>query len=150
MSLLSIVANSSAFFLPASPPPNGSSIDSDWSTKNKKHPGFLRLISAWHAMACLDFCRHHENDDPHTPQVTLDRVAPGAAHRDDPVNLSLMPPPGAARCDEDLAQRGRQAAEHVQAVCLGDTKGRGGGEEAVGRRAVADRHSPLGQDESGL
>src|SRR5438876_214062 len=53
MSLLRIVANSSAFRLPASPPPNGSSIDSDWSTKNKKQPGFLRLISAWYAMVFL-------------------------------------------------------------------------------------------------
>src|SRR5205085_6226305 len=53
MSLLSIVASSSAFRLPASPPPNGSSIDSDWSTKNKKQPGFLRLISAWYAMVFL-------------------------------------------------------------------------------------------------
>src|SRR5947207_2872969 len=50
MSLLSIVASSSAFRLPASPPPKGSSIDSDWSTKNKKQPGFLRLISAWYAI----------------------------------------------------------------------------------------------------
>src|SRR3954468_12610751 len=50
MSLLSIVASSSAFRLPASPPPKASSIDSDWSTKNKKQPGFLRLISAWYAM----------------------------------------------------------------------------------------------------
>src|SRR5437867_3229566 len=53
ISLLSIVASSSAFFLPASPPPKGSSIDSDWSTKNKKQPGFLRLISAWYAMVFL-------------------------------------------------------------------------------------------------
>src|SRR5438045_9597960 len=53
MSLFSIVASSSAFFLPASPPPNASSIDSDWSTKNKKQPGFLRLISAWYAMVFL-------------------------------------------------------------------------------------------------
>src|SRR5437868_13320115 len=50
ISLLSIVASSSAFRLPASPPPKPSSIDSDWSTKNKKQPGFLRLISAWYAM----------------------------------------------------------------------------------------------------
>src|SRR5438034_5538538 len=70
MSLLSIVASSSAFFLPASPPPNGSSIDSDWSTKNKKQPGFLRLISAWYAMVCLHFFWHHENYDSHMPEVT--------------------------------------------------------------------------------
>src|SRR5213593_2206341 len=70
MSLLSIVASSSAFFLPASPPPKGSSIDSDWSTKNKKQPGFLRLISAWYAMVCLHFFWHHENYDPHMPAVT--------------------------------------------------------------------------------
>src|SRR6266851_7438225 len=53
ISLLRIVASSSAFCLPASPPPKGSSIDSDWSTKNKKQPGFLRLISAWYGMVCL-------------------------------------------------------------------------------------------------
>src|SRR6266516_3600733 len=70
MSLLSIVASSSAFRLPASPPPNGSSIDSDWSTKNKKHPGFLRLISAWYAMVVLHSSWHHENDDSHMPEVT--------------------------------------------------------------------------------
>src|SRR5713101_9694415 len=63
MSLLSIVASSSAFSLPASPPPKGSSIDSDWSTKNKKQPGFLRLISAWYAMVFLHFFWHHENYD---------------------------------------------------------------------------------------
>src|SRR5919201_836141 len=50
MSLLSIVASSSAFRRPSSPPPKGSSIDSDWSIKNTKQPGFLRLISAWYAM----------------------------------------------------------------------------------------------------
>src|SRR5919197_3977736 len=55
ISLLSIVASSSAFFLPFSPPPNGSSIDSDWSTKNKKQLGFLRLISAWYAMVSSTF-----------------------------------------------------------------------------------------------
>src|SRR2546429_2673284 len=60
MSLLSIVASSSAFLLPSSPPPNGSSIDSDWSIKNKKQPGFLRLISAWYAMVSLHFS-HSEN-----------------------------------------------------------------------------------------
>src|SRR5438477_13085834 len=50
ISLLSIVASSSAFRLPASHAPTVSSIDSDWSTKNKKQPRFLRLISAWYAM----------------------------------------------------------------------------------------------------
>src|SRR2546428_10062841 len=67
---LSIVASASAFRLPASPPPKGSSIDSDWSTKNKKQPGFLRLISAWYAMVCLHFSWHHENYDSHMPEVT--------------------------------------------------------------------------------
>src|SRR5437899_7881526 len=70
ISLSSIVASSSAFFLPASPPPKGSSIDSDWSTKNKKQPGFLRLISAWYGMVCLHFLWHHENYDSHMPEVT--------------------------------------------------------------------------------
>src|SRR5437667_12578597 len=70
LSFLSIVASSSAFRLPASPPPKGSSIDSDWSTKNRKQPGFLRLISAWYAMVFLDFFWHHENCDSHMPEVT--------------------------------------------------------------------------------
>src|SRR5207249_5943862 len=35
-----------------------SSIDSDWSIKNKKQPGFLRLISAWYAMVSLHFSHH--------------------------------------------------------------------------------------------
>src|SRR2546425_8441831 len=68
MSLLSIVASSSAFCLPASPPPKGSSIDSDWSTKNKKQPGFLRLISAWYGMVSLHLFWHHENYDSHMHQ----------------------------------------------------------------------------------
>src|SRR5438309_11742689 len=58
MSLLSIVASSSAFLLPSSAPPKGSSIDSDWSIKNKKQPGFLRLISAWYAMVSLHLSQH--------------------------------------------------------------------------------------------
>src|SRR6266700_6685644 len=70
MSLLRIVANSSAFRLPASPPPKGSSFDSDWSTKDKKQPGFLRLISAWYAIVSLDFFWHHGNYDSHMPEVT--------------------------------------------------------------------------------
>src|SRR5437773_8409560 len=61
MSLLSIAASSSAFLLPSSPPPKGSSIDSDWSIKNKKQPGFLRLISAWYAMVSLHFFRIPED-----------------------------------------------------------------------------------------
>src|SRR6059036_40274 len=70
MSLLSIVASSSAFLLPSSPPPKGSSIDSDWSTKNKKQPGFLRLISAWYGMVSSTLFWHHENYDSHMPAVT--------------------------------------------------------------------------------
>src|SRR5690242_6562706 len=53
-----MVASSSAFFLPLSPPAKGSSIDSDWSTRNRKQPGFLRLISAWYAMVVLHFWHH--------------------------------------------------------------------------------------------
>src|SRR5438093_11420977 len=79
MSLLSIVASSSAFCLPASPPPNGSSIDSDWSTKNKKHPGFLRLISAWYGMVCLHLFWH--------PTPVL--IAPTGRTRRDPDHLQL-------------------------------------------------------------
>src|SRR5438309_3517255 len=78
VSLLSIGASSSAFFLPASPPPNGSSIDSDWSTKNKKQPGFLRLISAWYAMVFLlcgttgPFCDIRKRDESNTARSLLD------------------------------------------------------------------------------
>src|ERR671938_1956556 len=78
MSLLRIVAGSSACFLPASPPPKGSSIDSDWSTKNKKQPGFLRLISAWYGIvflriveiAVLALVPDYETYDSHIPEVT--------------------------------------------------------------------------------
>src|SRR2546428_8272108 len=49
-SLLMIVASSSALF--RSPlPPNGSSIEADWSRRKMKHPGFLRLISALYMLA---------------------------------------------------------------------------------------------------
>src|SRR5207253_4954222 len=91
MSLLSIVASSSAFRLPASPPPKGSSIDSDWSTKNKKQPGFLRLISAWYAMVCLHFSWHHENYDCHMPEVT--GWSPVATIPRMQLNVSLNPYP---------------------------------------------------------
>src|SRR5882762_4015833 len=91
MSLLSIVASSSAFLLPASPPPKGSSIDSDWSTKNKKQPGFLRLMSAWYAMIFLHFFWHHENYDFHMPEVT------GWS----PVATCLIAPTGRTRRDPD-------------------------------------------------
>src|SRR6267378_4204667 len=91
MSLLSIVASSSAFRLPASPPPKGSSIDSDWSTKNKKQPGFLRLMSAWYAMVFLHFFWHHENYDFHMPEVT------GWG----PVATCLIAPTGRTRRDPD-------------------------------------------------
>src|ERR1051325_5516293 len=57
-----MVASSSAFFLPLSPPANGSSIDSDWSTRNRKQPGFLRLISAWYAMVFLQSERGQPED----------------------------------------------------------------------------------------
>src|SRR5256885_15710604 len=50
MSLLMMVASSSAFFRSALPP-NGSSIDADWSSRKMKHPGFLRLISALYMLA---------------------------------------------------------------------------------------------------
>src|ERR1051325_1378323 len=58
-----MVASSSAFFLPLSPPANGSSIDSDWSTRNRKQPGFLRLISAWYAMVFLQSERGQPEDE---------------------------------------------------------------------------------------
>src|SRR5881396_411603 len=98
MSLLSIVASSSAFCLPASPPPKGSSIDSDWSTKNKKQPGFLRLISAWYAMVCpplflasrehrlsrarghrLESCRDHPQNAAERQRQPLTSPQPGLA-----------------------------------------------------------------------
>src|SRR6266481_4138296 len=109
MSLLSIVASSSAFFLPASPPPNGSSIDSDWSTKNKKQPGFLRLISAWYAMVCLHIVWHHENYDSHMPEVTgWSPVADHAQNAATPVTFAtcLIAPKGGTRRDPDLRRNG--------------------------------------------
>src|SRR2546427_4156098 len=45
MSLLMMVASSSALRRSLLPP-NGSSIEADWSRRKMKHPGFLRLISA--------------------------------------------------------------------------------------------------------
>src|SRR5437899_11855296 len=49
-SLLMTVASSSAFR--RSPlPPNGPSIEADWSRRKMKHPGFLRLISALYMLA---------------------------------------------------------------------------------------------------
>src|SRR5437667_9249090 len=86
MSLLRIVASSSAFRLPAAPPPKGSSIDSDWSTKNKKQPGFLRLISAWYAMVFLHFFGI-------TRTTTLPEVT-GGSH-------CLIAPTGRTRRDPD-------------------------------------------------
>src|SRR3954471_14914991 len=50
MSLLMIVASSSAFRRSLLPP-NGSSIEADWSRRKMKHPGFLRLISALYMLA---------------------------------------------------------------------------------------------------
>src|SRR6267154_189470 len=50
MSLLMIVASSSAFRRSLLPP-NGSSIEADWSRRKMKHPGFFRLISALYMLA---------------------------------------------------------------------------------------------------
>src|SRR5437016_14413735 len=64
MSLLMMVASSSAFRRSLLPP-NGSSIEADWSKRKMKHPGFLRLISALYMLAprfrhlllaSFDFC----------------------------------------------------------------------------------------------
>src|SRR5438309_4997523 len=64
MSLLMMVASSSAFRRSLLPP-NGSSIQADWSKRKMKHPGFLRLISALYMLAprfrhlllaSFDFC----------------------------------------------------------------------------------------------
>src|SRR5207253_4320407 len=52
MSLLMIVASSSALRRSLLPP-NGSSIEADWSRRKMKHPGFLRLISALYMLAPL-------------------------------------------------------------------------------------------------
>src|SRR5882672_5099545 len=55
ISLLMIVASSSAFRRSLLPP-NGSSMEADWSKRNMKHPGFFRLISALYMLApCLRF-----------------------------------------------------------------------------------------------
>src|SRR5712692_2729299 len=45
-----IVASSSAFRRSLLPP-NGSSIEADWSRRKMKHPGFFRLISALYMLA---------------------------------------------------------------------------------------------------
>src|SRR5712671_1359954 len=45
-----IVASSSAFRRSLLPP-NGSSIEADWSRRKMKHPGFFRLISALYMVA---------------------------------------------------------------------------------------------------
>src|SRR5205085_11159531 len=50
MSLLMMVDSSSAFRRSLLPP-NGSSIEADWSRRKMKHPGFLRLISALYMLA---------------------------------------------------------------------------------------------------
>src|SRR5256712_9430152 len=50
MSLLMLVASSSAFRRSLLPP-NGSSIEADWSKRKMKRPGFLRLISALYMLA---------------------------------------------------------------------------------------------------
>src|SRR3954468_7220074 len=50
MSLLMMVVSSSALRRSLLPP-NGSSIDADWSRRKMKHPGFLRLISALYMVA---------------------------------------------------------------------------------------------------
>src|SRR6266404_131190 len=52
MSLLMMVASSSALRRSLLPP-NGSSIEADWSRRKMKHPGFLRLISALYMLAPL-------------------------------------------------------------------------------------------------
>src|SRR6267378_4375421 len=55
ISLLMIVASSSAFRRSLLPP-NGSSMEADWSKRKMKHPGFFRLISALYMLApCLGF-----------------------------------------------------------------------------------------------
>src|SRR3989475_8235913 len=77
MSLLMIVASSSAFRRSLLPP-NGSSMEADWSKRKMKHPGFFRLISALYMLApclrflaCVDFV---ERD--------VDLVAPPIPHQE--------------------------------------------------------------------
>src|SRR5689334_359310 len=50
MSLLMMVASSSALRRSLLPP-NGSSMEADWSSRKMKHPGFFRLISALYILA---------------------------------------------------------------------------------------------------
>src|SRR5882762_780757 len=110
MSLLSIVASSSAFCLPASPPPKGSSIDSDWSTKNKKQPGFLRLISAWYAMVCLHFIflAPRELRLSHARGHRLESCRGHAQNAATPVPFAtcLIAPTGRTRRDPDHRRNG--------------------------------------------
>src|SRR5467141_2173783 len=77
MSLLMIVVSSSAFRRSLLPP-NGSSMEADWSKRKMKHPGFFRLISALYMLApclrflaCVDFV---ERD--------VDLVAPPIPHQE--------------------------------------------------------------------
>src|SRR5882762_6065444 len=77
MSLLMIVASSSAFRRSLLPP-NASSMEADWSKRKMKHPGFFRLISALYMLApclrflaCVDFV---ERD--------VDLVAPPIPHQE--------------------------------------------------------------------
>src|SRR3984893_4191943 len=77
MSLLMIVVSSSAFRRSLLPP-NGSSMEADWSNRKMKHPGFFRLISALYMLApclrflaCVDFV---ERD--------VDLVAPPIPHQE--------------------------------------------------------------------
>src|SRR6266436_2934185 len=77
MSLLMIVASSSAFRRSLLPP-KGSSIEADWSKRKMKHPGFFRLVSALYMLApclrflaCVDFV---ERD--------VDLVAPPIPHQE--------------------------------------------------------------------
>src|SRR6267378_1742677 len=115
ISLLMIVASSSAFRRSLLPP-NGSSMEADWSKRNMKHPGFFRLISALYMLApclrflaCVDFV---ERD--------VDLVAPPIPDQE-PAVLPLEDGDLVPAAKRDLVSFGGSSLHvHGQLLCLDD------------------------------
>src|ERR1700693_582326 len=80
MSLLMMVASSSALRRSLLPP-NGSSIEPDWSRRKMKHPGFLRLISALYMLAPRFRLLRASVDLARFDLADLARLDHGAFHR---------------------------------------------------------------------
>src|SRR5216683_1230420 len=92
ISLLRMVAISSAFLRPLSPP-NGSSIDPDWSTRKRKQPGFFLLISALYGMTTSMVLRTPQASriPPPTPRTAALPVSKTAVAASDRPALSRGP-----------------------------------------------------------